>query len=198
MQSIYNQIPTNQEGFNNIINSRRKEVNDLFNKLINDKKESKSQALSLERQVFILDVSSSNSFKTNSILTQSKKNTTSSLKLKADELYKINNGKKFNEFVLASIFYLENSLNGWQIEEYYKPINNNLFIYLKSEESKNLLKNNMIFDQDDLINQLNIHFNKSDLEIRNDFLIEKEGYKEQLDNKISSIYSQGKIEEKVD
>jgi hypothetical protein len=56
----------------------------------------------------------------------------------------------------------------------------------------------MIFDQDDLINQLNIHFNKSDLEIKNDFLIEKEDYKEKLDHKISSIYSQGKIEEKVD
>ena len=95
MQSIYNQIPTNQEGFNNITNLRRKEVNDLFNKLINDTKESKSQALSLERQVYILDVSSSNFFKTNSILTQSKKNTNSSLKSKADELYKINNGKKF-------------------------------------------------------------------------------------------------------
>ena len=105
MQSIYNQIPTNQEGFNNIINSRRKEVNDLFNKLINDTKESKSQSLSLERQVYILDVSSSNFFKTNSILAQSKKNTTSSLKSKADELYKINNGKKFNEFELTSSFY---------------------------------------------------------------------------------------------
>ena len=198
MQSIYNQIPTNQEGFNNITNIRRKEVNDLIDKLINDVKESKSQALSLERQVFILDVSSSNFFKTNSILTQSKQSTNSILKTKGNELYKINNGKKFNEFALASRFYLENSLNGWQIEEYYKPINNNLFIYLKSEEFKKLLKNNMIFDQDDLINQLNIHFNKSDLEIKNDFLVEKEGYKEQLDNKISSVYSQGKIEEKVD
>ena len=198
MQSIYNQIPTNQEGFNNITDLRRKEVNDLINKLINDVKESKSQALSLERQVYVLDVSSSNFFKTNSILTQSKKNTNSCLNSKANELYKINNGKKFNEFALASRFYLENSLNGWQIEEYYKPINHNLFIYLKSEEFKNLLKNNMIFDQDDLINQLNIHFNKSDLEIKNDFLIEKEDYKEKLDHKISSIYSQGKIEEKVD
>ena len=47
MQSIYNQIPTNQEGFNNITDLRRKEVNDLINKLINDVKESKSQALSL-------------------------------------------------------------------------------------------------------------------------------------------------------
>ena len=198
LYSIYNQIPTNQEGFNNITNVRRKEINDLINKLINDITESKNQALSLERQVYILDVSSSNFFKTNSILTQSIKNTNSILNSKGNELYKINNGKKFNEFALASRFYLENSLNGWQIEEYYKPIDKNLFIYLKEQEFKNLLINNMIFDQDDLINQLNIHFEKSDLEIKNDFLIEKKDYREKLDNKISSIYSQGKIEEKVD
>ena len=198
MQSIYNQIPTNQEGFNNITNLRRNEVNDLINKLINDIKESKSEALSHERQVYILNVSSSNFFKTNSILTQSKKNTNSTLNSKGYELYNINNGKNFNEFALASRFYLENSLNGWQIEEYYKPINNNLFIYLKSEEFKNLLRNSMIFDQDDLINQLNIRFNKTDLEIKNDFLVKKEEYKERLDDKISSLYSQGKIEEKLD
>ena len=78
------------------------------------------------------------------------------------------------------------------------PINKNLFIYLKAEEFNELLINNMIFDQDDLINELNIGFNKLDLEIKKDFLIVKEDYREMLDYKISSIYSKGKIEEKVD
>ena len=200
-QTIYNQIPVNQEGFNNITNLRRKEINDIFIKLINDIQKSKNQTLSLERQVFILDVSSSNFFKTDSILTKSKQNTNSILNSKGQLIYttKINNNNnKFNEFALTSRFYLENSLNGWQIEEYYKPINNNLFIYLKPEEFKNLLINNMIFDQDDLINQLNINFNKLDFEIRNDFFIVKEDYKEKLESKISDIYSKGKIEEKVD
>ena len=170
-QTIYNQIPTNQEGFNNITNFRKKEINDLFNNLVNNIIKSKNQALSLERQVFILDVSSSNFFKTDSILTKSKQNTKSILNNKGLSIYtsRINNEKKYNEFALTSRFYLENSLNGWQIEEYYKTINNNLFICLKPEEFKNLLINNMIFDQDDLINQLNIRFSKSDLEIKNDF-----------------------------
>ena len=56
----------------------------------------------------------------------------------------------------------------------------------------------MVFDQDDLINQLINCFNKLDLEIKNEFLIIKEDYRDKLDYKISSIYSQGKIEEKVD
>ena len=198
LQSIYNRIPTNQEGFNNITNLRKKEVKDLINKLTNDIKISKNQALSLERQVYILNVSSTNFFMTNSILNQSIKNTTSILKSKGKELYNTDNGKKFNEYALASRFYLENSLNGWQIEEYYKPINKNLFIYLKTEEFNNLLINNMIFDQDDLINDLNIGFNKLDLEIKKDFLIVKEDYREYLDYQISRIYSKGKIEEKVD
>ena len=56
----------------------------------------------------------------------------------------------------------------------------------------------MIFDQDDLINQLNIRFSKSDLEIKNDFLTVKEVYKEKLKSKITDNYSKDKIEEKVD
>ena len=198
LQSIYNRIPINQEGFNNITNLRKKEVKDLINKLTNDIKESKNKALSLERQVYILNVSSSNFFKTNSILNQRIKNTTSILKLKGKELYNTDNGKKFNEYALASRFYLENSLNGWQIEEYYKPINENLFIFLNEEEFNKLLINNMIFDQDDLINELNIGFNKLDLDTKKDFLIIKEDYREKLDYKISRRYSKEKIEEKVD
>ena len=197
-QTIYNQIPTNEEGLNNITNLRKKEVNDLYKKIINNIKESKNQTLSLERQVFILGVSSSNFFQTGSILTKSKQSTNSILNSKGKSINNIKINKKLNEFALTSRFYLENSLNGWQIEEYYKPINNNLFIYLKPEEFKNLLLDNMIFDQDDLINQLNIHFKKSDLEIKNDFLAVKENYKEMLKSKITNIYSKGIIEEKVD
>ena len=198
LQSIYNQIPTNQEGLNNITNLRKKEVNDLINKLINNIKESKNHSLSLERQLYILNVTSSNFFKTNSILNHSIKNTTSILKSKGNKLYTIDNGKKFNKFVLASRFYLENSLNDRLIEEYYKPIKNDFFIYLKAEEFNNLLINNILFDQDDLINQLNIRINKLDIGIKKDFLIVKEDYREKLDYIISNIYSQGKIEEKID
>jgi hypothetical protein len=197
-QTIYNQIPTNEEGLNNITNLRKKEVNDLYKKIINDIKESKNQTLSLERQVFILGVSSSNFFQTGSIFTKSKQNTNSILNSKGKLIKNIRTDKKLNEFALTSRFYLENSLNGWHIEEYYKSINNNVFIYLKPEEFKNLLLNNMIFDQNDLINQLNIRFNKTDLEIKNDFLVVKEDYKEMLKKKITDIYSKGKIEEKVD
>ena len=56
----------------------------------------------------------------------------------------------------------------------------------------------MIFDQDDLINELNIGFNKLDLDTKKDFLIIKEDYREKLDYKISRRYSKEKIEEKVD
>ena len=54
LQSIYNQIPNNQEGFNNITNFRKKEINDLINKIINDIKESKNNSLSLDRQLIYL------------------------------------------------------------------------------------------------------------------------------------------------
>ena len=197
-QSIYNQIPTNQVGFNNITNLRRKEINDFFNKVLDDIKKSKKEALNYDRQIYILDVSSDNFFKTNAILTDFNSNTSSILHKKGDTLYKIKNGKSFNEFAVACRFYLENSLNGWQIEEYYKPINNNLFIYLNKEKFKELLKNNWIFDQDEFVNTLNLELDKSNLEINNDFMVKKEEYREILDKKISDKYSKSKIEDKVD
>ena len=77
---------------------------------------------------------------------------------------------------LATRFYLENSLNGLQIEEYYQPINDDdsLFISLNLNKFMEILSDNWIFDQDDFINQLNISIFNSNLDIKNDFSTEKE------------------------
>ena len=62
---------------------------------------------------------------------------------------------RVNEYSLATRYYLENSLNGWQINEFYQPINENIFVYLNIEKFKELLSDNWIFDQDDFINRIN-------------------------------------------
>ena len=199
-QYVYNQIPTNEEGFNNIINLRKKEVDEKFKELLKIVTDSKSESLSNARQVYVLQTSSSNFFKTNSILSKNVDETSKILKNKGNTIYRLKNGKRNNEFSLACRFYLENSLNGLQIEEYFEPINenNNLFIILNTNKFLELLSDNWIFDQDDFINQLNNSIKNSTLEIKNDFLIKKENYSKLLENEIIKFeYSKENISQKI-
>ena len=177
-QYIFNQIPRNQEGFNNILDLRKKQVNEIFNELFKNITDSKSDALSLNKQIYVLGVSSSNFFSMNSILSKINNEISILLKYKGTVLYRIKNGKKNNEFSLASRFYLENSLNGLQIEEIYKPINENIFVYLNIMNFKHILSNHWIFDQDDFINRLNLSLYDSDLDI----------YKSLLEKRNSEYY----------
>ena len=198
-QFIINQIPINQEGFNNITNLRKEEVNSVFNKLFNDIKESKEESKRLSKQTSVLGVSSLNFFKTDSILSKIIKETSTILKAKGTTIYKTRNGKKNDEFSLASRFYLENSLNGLQIEELYEDIdNNNNFVDLNLKKFKELLSNNWIFDQDDFINKLNLSLYNQNFTIQNSFSLEKkEYYRQQLEDKITILYTKEKIAEKI-
>ena len=199
-QNIFNQIPINQEGFNNILNLRKKEVEEEFNQLLKMVNDSKSESLSNNRQLYILQVSSLNFFNKESLISKYIKETSSILKNKGNIILKLKNGKKNDEFSLACRFYLENSLNGFHIEEYYQPINDNdnMFIYLNPNKFKELLSDNWIFDQDDIINKLNNSIYNSNLEIKNDFLIKKKNYSGILENEITKYeYSKENISQKI-
>ncbi len=52
-------------------------------------------------------------------------------------------------------YYIENSDNGKQINDFYEEINNQLFIDLNIEKFKETIINYWIFDQDDFIKKLN-------------------------------------------
>ena len=78
-QNIINKIPTNNVGFNNILDRRRTEVNDLFNYLINNIINSENEALTFDKQIYVLQVPRTNFFKINSILSQNVLNTNISL-----------------------------------------------------------------------------------------------------------------------
>ena len=199
-QYVFNQIPTNQEGFNNITNLRRREVQNKFNQLLEKVKKSKSDSLSINYQIYVLQVSSSNFFNTNSIFSTNINGASSNLKNKGNIIYKLKNGKKIDEMSLATRFYLENSLNGLQIEEYYQPINDDdsLFISLNLNKFMEILSDNWIFDQDDFINQLNISIFNSNLDIKNDFSTEKEEYFKKLEKEITKYgYSKENISQKI-
>ena len=199
-QYVYNQIPTNQEGLNQIINIRKKEVKEKFNQLLKIINDSKSNSLSNDKQLYILQISSSNFFNKDSVLSKSIKETSSTLKNKGNIIYNLKNGRKNDEFSLACRFYLENSINDLHIQEYFAPIDekDSMFIYLNTNKFLELLSDNRIFDQDDFINQLNNTIYDSNLEIENDFLIQKKDYSEILENEIIKYgYSKENISQKI-
>ena len=119
------------------------------------------------------------------------------METKVNTIFGLNNKKRNDQFSLTCKFYLENSMNGLQIEDYYQPINENMFIELKLEKFKEILSSNWIFDQDDFINRLNNSIYKLNLELYNDFSIEKEKYKDLLERKISDYYSDNITMEKI-
>ena len=192
-QTILNQIPTNQEGFNNILELRKKEINEGFNNIISIIKNSKKDALTYNYQTNSLEVSPKNFFKTNSILSTKNTEIKNTLNNKINEIDSIENGKSNNKYSLICRFYLENSLNGWQISDYFEPVSSNTFIKLKLDKFKSILSTNWIFDQDNFVNKLNLSIYNTDLDIKNDFLEKKEEYKEKLEKKITELYSKDTI-----
>ena len=198
-QSIFNQIPTNQKGLNNILDLRKKEIKDEFDEIIELIMKSKEKSLSLVNQKYVLGTSITNFFQVDSIFSKINSKMTENLESKGNTILGMNNviNKRNDQFSLACKFYLENSLNGLQIEDYYQPINENIFVELKLEKFKEILSSNWIFDKEDFINQLNYSLYLLNLELFNDFSIEKEKYKDILDKEISNEYSRDKIVEKI-
>ena len=192
-QYIFNQIPTNEEGFNNIIDLRKKEVNDIFNEIFNIIKQSKEETKSISKQTNVLQVSSTNFFNTRTILSKNVRDLGTNLKSKGQTIYKTKNGKQNNEFSLACRFYLENSINGWQIEELYQPIDDNIFVSLNLIKFKEILSNNWIFDQDEFINKLNLSIYNKNLEIKNAYQEKIENYTNILEEKITRFISKDSL-----
>ena len=196
-QYIFNQIPTNQIGFNNILDLRKKQVNNSFNDLFRIIRESKDKSLNFNQQTYILEVSPTNFFNMDSILTKIKGEFTTLLSNKANSIFKIIGGKEVTEYSLACRFYLENSLNGWQIENIYQPINENIFVKLNLEEFKEILSSNWIFDIEDFINRINLAIYKINNETISDLMTEKEKYRKILENQITNFYSKESIVSRI-
>ena len=110
-QYIMNKIPNNKIGFNNIINQRKKEIEDIFNIIIKQIHSSKNNSLIFNNQINSLNVSSTNFFKINSMVTNNVKEMQNNFNNKIAKINKIKCNLKANDFYsFISKFYLENSL----------------------------------------------------------------------------------------
>ena len=194
---IINQIPTNEEGFNIFHNLRKKEVNDTFNQIFNLIKKSKEEALSIDKQINILQVSSTNFFNTTTILYNNERDLNIILKNKSQTILKTKNGKQNNEFSLSCRFYLENSINGWQIEEVYQNIDDNKTVHLSLEKFKEILTNNLIFNEYGFINDIKMLLYYTNLEIKKAYQIKIDNYTKKLEEQIEIFITKDNLIEEI-
>ena len=122
-QFIINNLPTNKNAFNNILDQRKNDVNNLFASIIQNIKNYQNDSLSFDSQIRVLQVSKSNFFKINNILSDNIFNLNNSLTTKIRNLSGLTNKKANNEISLTSRFYLENSISGKEIKEFSETNN---------------------------------------------------------------------------
>ena len=195
-QYILSKIPVNEEGFNDILNQRKSEINILFNTFINDIKNSQTYALQIDNQLRILDVPDTNFFKVNTILSNNIVTTSNLLNGLTNDIEEYE-GEEGDDVSLIARFYLENKENGKQIEEFYDPINHEIFVDLHLETFKDIMISNWIFDQDDFINRLNQTLFETTNEINHEVTIQKENYKDVLENEVEKYFVDDSIENTI-
>ena len=196
-QYIINKIPNNKVGYNNILNMRKNEVNEVFLNLIDIIKKSEVNSLDANKQCNILQVMKTDFFKINEVLSNNVLGTEQALQPKISEIFGIRFPKSNDEFSLTSRFYLENQHSKIQVDELYDQINRQIFIILNLEEFNDILTQNWIFDQDEFINELNNVLYNSNLEIDKEFLNQKSGYYEKLEKYITESFTKETLLNKI-
>ena len=185
-QYIINRLPITQKGFNLIIDTRKQEINNYFNNLIQNITDLRDESLDINNQLEILEVNESDFFVINSSLTDNIKKTNQELNSKIDEIYDLSNNKENDQFSLSSRYYLENNINEVLIQKIYESMNEGKFIDLKYDEFKNLIINNWVYKPDELKNQINISISDSNSQIKKEFSTIKEKFKLKLEEQISN------------
>ena len=194
-QLILSKIPENKKGLDVIIKNREKTLNSIFSEIIQMFFNSKNSTLNLESQIYVLQIPESNFFQTNSILVNSQINLNNTLTNIAKQISR--NAKTNDEYALTLKYYLENSENGKQINDFYEDINNQVFVYLNLEKFKETILNNWIFDQDDFIKKLNWTLYNSNLQISKEFNSQIENYQSKLFEILYQNFTKDEIVHKI-
>jgi len=195
-QYIIGEIPTNEKEFNDIINSRLKEVKDVFDKILLKIANSKNTALSLGKQQTVLNVPESNFFKVNNIMTDHIYNLKSLFDEKKGSLSQFKKSD-IDELALISRYFLEIQQNWKRTKSFYKTVEDDEFVKLNLEKFEQIVFQNWIFDQNDFIKKLNIILIDSTNEIRSEFLLKKESYINELEREIDKQFPDDTPEMKI-
>lgn len=195
-QFVLNNIPINSNGFYDILNERKKEINDGFNSLIKKVKDSYNNDISYKKQKYVTQYSDSDFFNIGSILSDNLISSQESLKNKNKRLYELI-GYEEDQYTVVSRYYLENSESGKQMAKFYEPVNDKTFIDLGLYRFKDILLDNWIFDKNEFIIKLNESLINLTKDIDKDFEFQKKESSEILENEIIKILKNDSIENKI-
>ena len=180
---LYN-LPTNNIGFEKVLEQRKKEINQLFDELINNILDSKNKDLSISNQTFLLQVQQTDFFNISSVLINYLGQLKNACEGKAYKIYGLSNAKANDLYSYIARLYLENSVNGKQINDFYKVVDNQNFINLEHEKFEELVTKNWFFNKYQFVKLLNDTFNENNAQINSEFTTKKESYKEILENEL--------------
>ena len=192
---IISSIPINKNGFNDIRNLRISEIKEKFNLFIQNINNSLNSTISIKRQKYVLLVSENDFFNIGSYVSDNIIETSKSLIDKYSILYDFE--KTGDKYSVVSRYYLENSINGKQIEQFYSSVNDNSFVDLSLYKFEDLLVNNWIFDRREFILKLNELLLNSNKEIENELISQNETYSRALEEEIIKILKNESIENKI-
>jgi hypothetical protein len=191
---IVGNIPINKNGFSDILNQRKIEVQNNFSSFINNVNNSFNEVMNLKKQEYILRTSDKDFFNVYTILSDNIINTRSYLQKIWNDLYDFE--VIGDEYSVVSRFYLENSEDGKQIEQLYSSVNDNTFVELYLYKYKDLLINNWIFDKYNFISSLNESLLNLNRETDNEIRILNETSSDKLEKQITDILGES-IENKI-
>ena len=194
---IINNIPINEMNLNSIIDLRKQEINDEFNKIIKQINNSKYEVLNINNQLNVLQKQESNFFDLNQIVVNKIEIIKNSLNSKIKNIEEIDNHKLSDVYSITSNIYLENSENGRQTKTFSEEINDKTFIDLNQEKFKFLIEQNWIFDKDEIVSELNTLFYNLNKEILNDYSNVKENYTQILEDKINYYFTKDSLIELI-
>ena len=195
---LINRILVNQNYLNFIIEERINLINNLFYELMENITLEEKNALKIENQLNILMTNEDNFFKLNNILEDNILLTTETLNQLFQEIKKIKNKIKGDQYSVAARFYLENILCGEQIEYLYKQINEEKFIKLNEEVFKQIvINNNWLFNFDEFTNELEVKLYYLKKEINDEYQNRISYYANILEEILNIFFTKDTIIEKV-
>ena len=195
---ILNRVLANQNQFNYIADYKKSLVNEFFQNLMKNITLAEEKSLKYEYQLEFLGVAKTNFFQINNLLNKHKKSLESSLKF--ENIFSFLNYIDSDQFSISSEMYVENLESENQIKRLYSSINDESFILLDTEQKKFediIIKNNWVFNFDELNNELEIKLLNLNKGINEEFLTKRENYKQKLEKLIHRFFTKERIIEKI-
>jgi hypothetical protein len=198
---LINNIPKNEKPFDNIFSNRINEIKTSCNEIINKAHLSQNQILNIKKQLQQFKISEEDFFEVNCYANENVDEIENKLYPKVekiDEIIKKANNKFDSVESVSSRFYLEDLMNGKQINDIYDNINKGTFIDFQINAYNKLFKEVLEIDETDLKNKINDVLINLNNQLEKSFEYEKNKYKNMLQNEtFSKLYTKSNLENKI-